>query len=216
MGILSSSIPIRTDHRLPIAVMASGAGTTLEAIIYRSLAIDANFRVALVVSNNSQCGAMTFADMFFIPKAHISGGVYPDHNMMEQSMLNIFAEHHIQMIVLAGYMKKIPSSILRVYENRIINIHPALLPKFGGEGMYGINVHHAVIESGDTISGTTVHYVADEYDTGAIIAQESVEVYSGMSAQALAYTVQSVERVLYPATIQRIAANIREQQEAMS
>jgi phosphoribosylglycinamide formyltransferase 1 len=206
--MFSKQQPQQIDTRIPIAVFASGAGTTLEAIIYKSLEISTKFRVALVVSNNSRCGAMDFADMFFIPKAHISNAVYSTIDEYERALSAVLHQHSIRFIALAGFMKKMPLSIIRQFDKRMINIHPALLPKFGGEGMYGMNVHKAVHGASEKESGTTIHYVADEYDTGAIIVQERVSVPAEMSAEDIARMVQSLERRLYPQIIDELVGNL--------
>ncbi len=196
------------DKRVPIAVFASGAGTTLEAIIYKSLEISSSFRVGLVVSNNSHCGAMMFADMFFLPKIHISGLLYPHAQDYNNALLSALQQHEIMFIALAGYMKKVPQEIIRQFAQRMVNVHPALLPRFGGEGMYGVHVHTAVKHAGEEKTGTTVHYVADEYDTGAIIAQESISISAEMSVQDIAQSVQAIERRLYPETIEQLVRNL--------
>lgn len=206
--MFSKQQPRPADTRIPIAVFASGAGTTLEAIIYKSLEITSTFRVALVVSNNSQCGAMDFADMFFIPKAHISNAVFPAIGEYESALLSVLRQYDIRFIALAGFMKKMPSAVIRTFSQCMVNVHPALLPKFGGEGMYGMNVHTAVRLAGEQESGTTIHYVADEYDTGAIIAQERVLLSADMAAEDIAKAVQTVERRLYPQTIDTLVRNL--------
>ena len=111
----------------------------------------------------------------------------------------------VDLVVLAGYLKRIPPRVVREYSGRILNIHPALLPDFGGEGMYGARVHEAVIASGARESGVTVHLVNDDYDRGAIVAQWRVPVEPGDTAEALASRILSVEHVVYPRVIEMVA-----------
>ena len=112
----------------------------------------------------------------------------------------------MQVVALAGYMKMLGPRTLNAYRNRILNVHPALLPKFGGRGMYGDRVHKAVLASGDSVSGVTVHLVDEEYDHGPVVAQMQVPVLPGDTPDTLAARVLEQEHVLYPKTIQRIAA----------
>ena len=111
----------------------------------------------------------------------------------------------MQVVALAGYMKMLGPRTLDAYRNRILNVHPALLPKFGGQGMYGERVHRAVLASGDSVSGVTVHLVDEEYDRGPVVAQTEVPVLPGDTPDTLAARVLEQEHILYPETIQRIA-----------
>ncbi len=113
-------------------------------------------------------------------------------------------EHNIDLVLLAGFMKKIGPAVLSSYRGRIINIHPSLLPKFGGKGMFGINVHRAVLDAGEKESGATIHLVDGEYDEGAILAQQTVSIVPDESSESLAAKVLEVEHVLFAETIQKI------------
>ena len=183
---------------IKIAVFASGRGSNFKAILEKieSGAIR-NARVAVVLSNNSKSGALQLAIDHGIETMHISSVTHPDPTEYEQRMLDILGERRIGLILLAGYMKLLPPLVVRRFHHRILNIHPALLPRHGGEGMYGLSVHKAVIESGDRETGVTIHYVNERYDEGAIIRQQKVPVLSGDTPENLAARVLEVEHDLY-------------------
>jgi len=151
-----------------IAVFASGGGSDLQAIIDGCNSGKINAIVRVVISNNSKSMALQRAKNNGIPAFHFSQKTIEDPVQLEQAILNTLLSHEIDIVFLAGYMKKIGVSVLHTYKNRIYNIHPALLPKYGGRGMFGINVHTAVIEAGETETGITIHRVDPEYDTGEI------------------------------------------------
>ncbi len=123
-------------------------------------------------------------------------------------MLNVLRDARIDIIALAGYMKKLPDRVLSAYKGRIINVHPALLPAFGGKGMYGLNVHRAVIESGNRVSGATVHMVEGEYDSGEIILQERCPVFKEDTQESLADRIKIIEHKILPKAIQIIVDKI--------
>lgn len=189
-----------------ICVFASGSGTNFKAIIEAKKSGIIKSDILLLITNNSDCGAVAIAKDNNIPVFHISRKVYP--NESEEEYTNLFLdklnEHKINFIVLAGYMKMIDVRIIRKFPSRIINIHPALLPKFGGKGMYGMNVHKAVIEAGEKESGVTIHYVNEKYDEGEIILQEKVTVSPDDTAETLQKRVLKLEHKFYSEVIQRI------------
>ncbi len=191
--------------KLALGVLASHGGTNLQAIIdsCHSGAIDAEVRV--VISNNSRAMALERARRAGIPTAHLSSSTHPDPEKLDEAIADTLRQHGVQVVALAGYMKMLGPRTLEAYRNRILNVHPALLPKFGGRGMYGERVHRAVLESGDTVSGVTVHLVDEEYDRGPIVAQAEVPVLPGDTPETLAARVLEQEHILYPETIQRIA-----------
>ena len=174
---------------LNIAVFASHGGSDLQAIIDGCKSGKINAEVALVISNNSDSMALQRARNENIDCYHISGAIIPDEDELNNKILELLESHNIDIIFLAGYMKKIGIPILKKYENMIFNIHPALLPKFGGKGMYGINVHTAVIEAKEKVTGVTVHRVNGEYDAGDIIAQTTVDVLENDTPEILAQRV---------------------------
>lgn len=159
---------------------------------------------AVVISNNSGSGALEKANNEGIPHYHISGKT---HGLEEaESICKVLKEHKVDLVILAGYMKKIGDEILAEFKGRILNIHPALLPKFGGPGMYGMNVHTAVIEAGEKESGPTVHLIDEHYDRGRILAQEKVRVEINDTPETLAARVLKAEHKIYAETIQKIVS----------
>lgn len=183
---------------LSIAVFASGGGTNLQSLIDASKGKIFNGQVAAVISNNSGSYALERARKKNIPAYHISSKTHPERTELVSRLFEVFDESSINLVVLAGYMKLLPVEVVRRYRSRIINIHPALLPKYGGKGMYGTNVHKAVVESGDKISGATVHLVDEIYDHGAILIQRTVPVSPDDTPESLAARVLKVEHKILP------------------
>ena len=184
-----------------LAVLASGRGSNLQAIIdhFDNLARERIARVVLVASNRADSPALIRAATASIDIASF------DSADDGSALLDLLRKFRIDLVVLAGYLKRIQPAVVREYAGRIINIHPALLPDFGGEGMYGARVHEAVIASGARESGVTVHLVDNEYDRGPIIAQWRVPVEKGDTAEALAARVLAVEHIVYPRTVEMVA-----------
>jgi phosphoribosylglycinamide formyltransferase 1 len=185
-----------------LAVLASGRGSNLRAL-HEYLAHaerDTLATLALVLSDHADAGALSFARSHDIACAAIDGGTLGGDRLLAQ-----LRSHRIDLVVLAGYMRLIPEVVVRAYRGRIVNVHPALLPSFGGRGMYGTRVHAAVIAAGARVSGATVHFVDERYDQGAIIAQWPVPVLSGDTPQELAARVLRIEHALYPPAIVAVA-----------
>ena len=172
-----------------IAVFASHGGSDLQAIIdgCKNERIDAD--VAVVISNNKDSGALQRAENENIPNFHMSTKKYGSEEILAKEILKVLKQYDIDMIFLAGYMKLLHGSILEKYDNRIFNIHPALLPKFGGKGMFGMNVHSAVIKAKEKETGVTIHRVNAEYDSGEIVAQAKVAVMENDTPETLAARV---------------------------
>jgi phosphoribosylglycinamide formyltransferase-1 len=191
--------------RLKLAVLASGEGTTLDALATASAEHVLAADVVLVVSNNRDSGALRRAKSRGIRCRHLSSVTHPNSITLDQAMLEALHEAEAQLVVLAGFLKKVGPLVLSSYEGRIINTHPALLPKFGGHGMYGRRVHEAVLASGDEFTGVSVHLVTGEYDAGPVIAQIKVPVLPGDTADTLAERVQAEERALLTRTIHGLA-----------
>ena len=188
-----------------IAVFASGRGSNFQAILN---AIDAGFlpaRISVLISNRSDAGALEIARERNIPTSHLSQKLFPSEEKLAKAMLEVLSSHQTELIALAGYMKKIPVQVIQKYRNRIVNIHPALLPSFGGAGMYGHYVHEAVIASGEKTSGASVHLVDEEYDRGPIIMQKSVAVDSNDTPDSLAAKVLKIEHEIYPFVLKAFA-----------
>jgi len=184
-----------------LAVLASGRGSNLQAIIdhFDNLARERIATVALVASNRADSPALIRAATASIDIASF------DATDDGSQLVELLRKFRIELVVLAGYLKRIQPKVIAEYGGRIINIHPALLPAFGGEGMYGARVHEAVIASGATESGVTVHMVDDDYDRGPIIAQWRVPVEKSDNAESLAARVLEVEHVVYPRVIEMVA-----------
>lgn len=192
-------------YPLKLAVFASGRGSNFLAILE---AIDAGrlmAEVKIVISNNPLAGALESARKCNIDTAVINIADFKERSAFVEEMLNTLTRSDSDLIVLAGYMKKIPSEVVSQYPNRILNIHPALLPSFGGKGMYGHYVHEAVLAQGCRVSGVTVHLVDEVYDRGPILAQRCVPVEEGDTPDSLAARVLKVEHQIYAETIQLFA-----------
>lgn len=172
-----------------IAVFASHGGSDLQAIIDGCKSGRLKARVCAVISNNSDAYALERAKREGLDNYCLSHKVITDPEELDRQMLDVLVSHNTDMIFLAGYLRKLGAPVLRHYENRVFNIHPALLPKYGGRGMYGINVHKAVIEAGERITGITIHRVNEEYDSGDIVAQTQVEVQEDDTPESLAARV---------------------------
>ncbi|MGH2567415.1 MAG: phosphoribosylglycinamide formyltransferase [Bacteroidota bacterium] len=188
-----------------IAVFASGRGSNFEAILNAIQQQRLAARVSLLVSNKAETGALALARTHGIPALHLSPQQFPDEEAYVDRLLDVLSEHHAELIALAGYLKKIPSRVVKRYRNRIVNVHPALLPKYGGPGMYGIRVHEAVIAAGERVSGATVHLVDEEYDRGPTLMQQTVEVAPHDTPETLAAKVLTIEHRLYPEALRAFA-----------
>lgn len=190
--------------RVRIAVLASGGGSNLQAILdhldRRGDARPAD--VVLVASDRAASGALQRAHTRDIPTALVPTLAHPDALPLEE----LLAAHGIDLVVLAGFLRLVPPEVVRRYQGRMLNVHPALLPAFGGPGMYGLRVHEAVLASGACVSGVTVHLVNDEFDRGTILVQWPVPVRAGDDARALAARVLRVEHLLYPRVVEAVAS----------
>ncbi len=191
---------------LRLGVLASGGGSNLQSIIDRSLDGSLDVEVVLVISNNSDAGALKRARKHGIEGLHISAVTDGSPEEADRRITDEFKKRGVDLVVLAGYMKKIGPVLLETFRGRIVNIHPALLPKFGGEGMYGMRVHRAVIAAGEKESGPSVHFVDELYDHGRIIDQIRVPVYPDDTPETLQKRVLAREHELYPRVIQKLAA----------
>lgn len=186
-----------------VAILASGGGSNLHAIMdyLDSLGARAAAKVVVVASDRPQSGAMTRAKT-----AGIDAIVLKDRDPQSTEIFDLLAAREVDLIALAGYLKLIPRPVVERFANRMINVHPALLPKHGGPGMYGLRVHQAVLNAKETASGPTVHFVTDEYDSGPMLAQWPVAVLPDDDAPALAARVLVAEHALYPRVLQALAA----------
>lgn len=187
-----------------LGILVSGRGSNMHAIIDACESGRVAAEVVLVISNNADSPALQTAQENHIATVHLSSRTYPDAIELDKAMLRALQDAEVELVVLAGFMKKIGPLTLKNYKGRIINIHPSLLPDYGGKGMFGIHVHEAVLENKEQQTGVTIHLVDGEYDQGAILAQQTVPVKKDDDASTLASRVLQVEHRLYVETIQKI------------
>ena len=187
-----------------IAVFASGSGSNLQAIVdyLKERGADRAGDVVLVASDKPGAGALERARKAGIPSVVLRNTRNPDG----VDAMEALRQHRVDFIALAGYLRLLPKELVAEFPSRIVNVHPALLPAFGGPGMYGDRVHRAVLLAGARVTGATVHYVDEEYDRGAILAQWPVPVLADDSVQSLAARVLKVEHVLYPRVVDAVAS----------
>jgi phosphoribosylglycinamide formyltransferase 1 len=183
-----------------LAVLASGRGSNLQAILDHFDGLGRLAKVVLVASNRAEAPALAKAAAASIETATFNAG---DDGT---ELLDLFDRFRIDLVILAGYVKRIPSAVIEAYSGRILNVHPALLPDFGGEGMYGSRVHEAVLAAKVEHTGVTVHLVDDEYDRGPIVTQWIVPVLPDDDAASLAARVLEVEHIVYPRAVEMLAA----------
>jgi phosphoribosylglycinamide formyltransferase 1 len=186
-----------------LVILASGSGTNAENII-RYFSGHPNTRVSLVISNKEDATVLERAKQLEVPSAVIPFKMWKE----ESQVLEILEGYKIDFLVLAGYLLLIPSWLVKKYSGKIINIHPSLLPKYGGKGMYGDHVHTAVIGAGDKYSGITIHHVNEHYDKGDVIFQTRCPVLPTDTPQTLAERIHALEYEHYPRVIEKV---IREQ-----
>jgi len=187
-----------------LGFLASHNGSNMQAIITACKAGVLKARPVAVISNNGDSGALLKAKQECIPYYHLSMKTHPVPEELDSAILDALVSNQVSLVILAGYMRKLGTQTLRHYKGRIINIHPALLPKYGGEGMYGIRVHQAVLASGEKETGVTIHLVDEDYDHGAIIDQSRVPILQGDTAEILSNRVLEQEHKFLIETIGKI------------
>jgi formyltetrahydrofolate-dependent phosphoribosylglycinamide formyltransferase len=198
-GKMSGSKKKNDSKIINIAIFASGAGSNAQQIINR-FASSQNIKIALIVCNKAGAGVLTIAKKTGIPSLLIEKEKFFNGD----NYLPELKENNVDFIILAGFLLKMPVALVQAYSKKIINIHPALLPKYGGKGMYGSNVHDAVIAAGEKESGITIHYVDELYDHGEIIFQATCEVGENDTAATLAQKIHVLEHANYPRIIAEI------------
>ena len=185
-----------------ISVFVSGRGSNLKAL-FNEIS-NSKVRIVSVVTNDPDCAAVNFAkdnniDVYFV-------ALKPQDGFISfEELAEVLKKQKVELVVLAGFLKKISDSFVEAFPNRIINIHPALLPSFGGKGMYGINVHKAVFEKSAQVSGATIHFVDKIYDNGKIIAQKTVDISDVEAPEEIAAKVLKIEHELLPFVVKKIA-----------
>ncbi len=188
-----------------LGFLASHNGSNMQAIVDACKTGALHASPVVVISNDSGSGAVARAEREGISWYHLSGSTHPDPQALDQAILDALLAHGVDLVILAGYMKQLGASTVSAFAGRILNIHPALLPKFGGKGMYGMHVHEAVIASGDSESGASIHLVDADYDAGPVIAQARVPVEPTDTPETLAARVLQREHTFFVETLQKIA-----------
>jgi phosphoribosylglycinamide formyltransferase-1 len=181
-----------------LAIFASGAGTNADAIA-KYFAENEKVEISLIITNRSEAGVLKVAERHDIPSLYLPKSDWQD----EELVLNLLDEFGVDLIILAGWLLLIPRFLVKHFEGRILNIHPALLPKYGGKGMYGSKVHRAVKEAGDKESGITIHQVNENYDEGGIVQQFSVKIETEDSVEDIESKVRKLELSHYPEVIEK-------------
>ena len=191
--------------KLHLGFLASHGGSNVQAIIDACKSGMLYAEPCCIISNNSKSYVLERAEKEGIPHYHVSSTTYPTQEEIDNAIIELFGKHNVDTVVLAGYMKKIGDKLLNHFQGRVLNIHPALLPKFGGKGMYGKFVHEAVIKSGEKFSGPTIHLVDNKYDNGRILSQNKIPVLPDDTIDSLASRVLKQEHIIYAETLQKIA-----------
>ena len=192
---------------LKIAVLVSGGGTNLQAIIDKiAEGVITNTEIAVVISNNKNAYALERAEQAGIEAVCVSPKDYENREQFNQEFLKTLDSYQVDLVVLAGFLVVIPPAMIQKYENRIINIHPSLIPSFCGTGYYGLKVHEGALARGVKVTGATVHFVDEVTDTGPIILQKAVEVQNGDTPEILQRRVmEQAEWEILPRAIHLIA-----------
>jgi len=195
-----------TPPTLRLGILASHAGSTMQAVIDGCASGAINAEIALVISNNGSSLALERAKKAEIATAHLSKGTHKNTEDLDNAILEALKEAEVDLVLLCGYMKKLGTPTLTHFQGRLLNTHPSLLPKYGGQGFYGRKVHEAVIAAGDSESGVTLHQVAEVYDSGEIVDQRRVPVLPTDTAADLEDRVKKAERALLVDTLAQIAS----------
>lgn len=182
-----------------LAIFASGSGSNAENI-FHYFKNNNEVEVSLILTNNSNAGVIERAERLNLPYRIFNRKEFTSSNQITEDLLKC----KIDLIVLAGFLWLVPSSLIDAYPHKIINIHPALLPKYGGKGMYGDHVHNAVSKAGDVKTGITVHYVNEKYDDGAVIFQKEISIEKGAHPDLIAQKVHALEYEFFPKVIEHI------------
>lgn len=190
---------------LRLAIFASGRGSNFKAILAAIQAGTLDAKVVLLISDQPQAGALQTAAQAGIPAKIITPNAFATNGDYGKALLQALSECDSNFVVLAGFLRMIPAAVIKAFSGCIINIHPALLPGFGGKGMYGRRVHQAVLDYGCKVSGATVHLVDENYDTGKPLVQRCVPVYEDDTPESLAARVLEIEHQILPETLQLFA-----------
>jgi phosphoribosylglycinamide formyltransferase-1 len=186
-----------------IAIFASGEGTNTQNIIDYFKSPACGIKVALVISNNSGANVLNRAKEAGIPSIVIDRATFYNSDQLIEQLKSA----HIDLIVLAGFLWKIPENLIKNFPDKIINIHPALLPKYGGKGMYGMNVHKAVVDAKEKESGISIHFVNENYDEGQLIEQHICSIIPSDTPETVAYKIHQLENEFFPKAILDLLMN---------
>lgn len=197
---------MQKQELIKVAVFASGAGSNAEALIRFSLLDESKYEIAVIITNKDKAGIYDVAEQFHIPVEYLSN---PNDST---AILDMLQKHHVQVIALAGYMRLLPLDIVQYYEGRIINVHPSLLPEYGGHGMYGNKVHMAVFNDKKPYTGITIHYVDEYFDTGSALCQSRISITDCKSIEEIAEKVKKEEHFVYPLMLNQLCKTIYTQQ----
>ena len=197
-------LPSQTRPALRLGFLASHGGSNMQAILDACQDGRLTAAPAVVISNNSGSQSLTRARRAEVPAYHLSGKTHPEPDALDAAILDVLHRHQVNLVILVGYMRLLGPKTLAAYQRRILNIHPALLPSFGGKGLYGPAVHEAVLAAGDSETGVTIHIVDEQFDSGPIIAQVTVPVEKDDTTESLAARVLAQEHLLFVETLQRI------------
>lgn len=190
--------------RKKISIFVSGNGSNAEAL-YKYFRKNSSIEVVSIISNRKNAGIFERASSWNIPVIYCS-----DNDFNNENILHLLRKDAVDFIILAGFLKKIPGHLVHNYENKIINIHPALLPAYGGKGMYGIHVHEAVLKNEEKRSGITIHLVDNEFDNGKILFQQSCNISEATTAGEIASSVQELEHTHYAPVIENYITHYKE------
>ncbi len=193
---------------MKIAVFASGTGSNFINIVNYINKNKLKAKVVLLISNNPNTNAVKFAEKNKINVQIINKNIFKKEIFVNSEYKFSLKKNKIDLILLAGFMKKIPIDLIEIYKNKILNIHPSLLPKYGGKGFYGMKVHNAVFNSNEKISGVTVHYVNEEYDKGPVLLQEKIDITDCSNPRQIAKKVLKLEHEIFPKAIIKHLKNI--------
>lgn len=201
----SFSHPMNHQHIVNVAIFASGTGSNADALIRYSQKKDSSYSVVVIVSNKENAGVRSVSEHFSIPFEHIQQA---DDGA---SIIALLQKYNVDIIALGGYMKLLPPELVRAFKGKIINIHPSLLPDYGGKGMYGNHVHMAVWKDKMPYTGLTIHYVDEEYDRGQALIQCRIDIGDCVSPEAIAEKVKEAERMIYPLMLNQLCKIIYSQ-----
>lgn len=195
----------RSPNSLRLAAFASGGGSNVQSILDAIDGGTLDAELALVVTDRPGIGVLDRAERHDIPTLVLPPADFDDADAFGAALLEVLGAHGVDFVALAGYLKHVPPAVVRAFRHRMLNVHPSLLPAFGGPGFYGRRVHEAALAYGVRWSGATVHLVDEEYDTGPIVLQEPVRVHADDTPEALAARVLAVEHRLYPEALRLFA-----------